>query len=60
MTWGIADDSLSPQRTSLVGEAAISLNQDFYSTFHSKMDVKKDHKYRTKPSLAHLGPDLGP
>ena len=52
--------SVSPQRARLVGGAVIALNQDFYSTFLAKMDVKKDHKYRSKPGLAHIGPDLGP
>ena len=37
----------------------IALNQDFYSVFLAKMDVKKDHKCRSKPGLAHIGPDLG-
>ena len=60
MIWGIVGCSVSPQRARLVGGAVIALNQDFYSVFLAKMDVKKDHKYRSKPGLAHIGPDLGP
>ena len=43
----------------MVGGAVIALNQDFYSAFLAKMDVKKDYKYRSKPGLAYIGPDLG-
>jgi len=43
-----------------VGGAVIALNQDFYSAFLAKMDVKKYYKYRSQPGLAHIGPDLGP
>ena len=32
----------------------------FLLSFLAKMDVKKDRKYRSKPSLAHISPDLGP
>jgi hypothetical protein len=60
MIWGIVGCSVSPQRARLVRGAMIALKQDFHSAFFAKMDVKKYHKYRSKPGLAHIGPDLGP
>ena len=60
MIRGILGCSVSPQRARLVGGAVVALNQDFYSAFIVKTDVKKSHKYRTKPGRAHIGPDLGP
>ncbi len=60
MTCGIVDYSMSPQRMSLVGRAVIPLNQDFDSVFLAETDIKNDYNYRSKPGLAHIGPDMGP
>ena len=60
MTWGIVGCSVSLQRARLVGGAVIVLNQGFTQLFLRKCTLKKDYKYRSKPGLAHIGPDLGP
>ena len=57
MIWGIVGCSVSPQRARLIGGAVIALNQDFYSAFLAKMDVKKDYTSGYTPVRTYALPD---